>query len=88
MKRRVREDIRQFPLPDASNRVGLTTRRSRRTRRLIHLKTHEAVFAWMLQQLADAGVVEANAALRSIVRRDTGESYREFLTQLAQAACG
>ena len=50
----------------------------------------------MLQRLADAGLVkgktigidattlEANAALRSIVRRDTGESYQDFLTRLAQ----
>src|ERR1700681_4855952 len=30
--------------------------------------------------------VEANAALRSIVRRDTGESYQDFLTRLAQAS--
>jgi transposase len=69
-----------------------------RTRRLIDLETHEAVFIWMLQRLADAGLVkgttvgidattlEANAALRSIVRRDTGESYRDFLTKLAQAS--
>ena len=69
-----------------------------RTRRLIDLETHEAVFTWMLQQLADAGLVkgktvgidattlEANAALRSIVRRDTGESYQDFLTKLAQAS--
>ena len=52
----------------------------------------------MLQRLADAGLVkgktvgidattlEANAALRSIVRRDTGESYKDFLTKLAQAS--
>ena len=69
-----------------------------RTRRLIDLETHEAVFTWMLQRLADAGFVkgktvgidattlEANAALRSIVRRDTGESYHDFLTNLAQAS--
>ncbi len=69
-----------------------------RTRRLIDLETHEAVFTWMLQRLADAGLVkgktvgidattlEANAALCSIVRRDTGESYQEFLTKLAQAS--
>jgi transposase len=69
-----------------------------RTRRLIDLETHEAVFSWMLQRLADAGLVkgktvgidgttlEANAALRSIVRRDTGESYQDFLTKLARAA--
>ena len=69
-----------------------------RTRRLIDLETHQAVFTWILQRLADAGLVkgktvgidattlEANAALRSIVRRDTGEGYQEFLTQLAQAS--
>jgi transposase len=69
-----------------------------RTRRLIDLETHEAVFTWMLQRLADAGLVkgktvgidattlEANAALRSIVRRDTGERYQDFLTKLAKAS--
>ena len=34
----------------------------------------------------DATTLEANAALRHIVRRDTGESYQEFLTTLAQAS--
>ena len=69
-----------------------------RTRRLIDVETHREVFTWMLKRLAEAGLVqgktigidattlEANAALRSIVRRDTGESYQEFLTQLAQAS--
>ncbi len=69
-----------------------------RTRRLIDLETHQAVFTWVLQRLADAGLVkgktigldattlEANAALRSIVRRDTGESYEDFLTGLAHAS--
>lgn len=69
-----------------------------RTRRLIDVETHEAVFTWMLQRLAEAGLVkgktvgidattlEANAALRSIVRRDTGESYQNFLIKLAQAS--
>jgi transposase len=69
-----------------------------RTRRLIDLETHAAVFTWILQRLADAGLVkgktvgidattlEANAALRSIVRRDTGERYQDFLTKLAQAS--
>jgi transposase len=69
-----------------------------RTRRLIDLETHEAVFTWILQRLADAGLVkgktvgidattlEANAALRSIVRRDSGDSYQNFLTKLAQAS--
>ncbi|HJX22481.1 MAG TPA: hypothetical protein VJ454_15900, partial [Steroidobacteraceae bacterium] len=34
----------------------------------------------------DATTLEANAAMRSIVRRDTGESYQEFLSGLAQAS--
>ena len=31
----------------------------------------------------DATTLEANAAMRSIVRRDTGDNYQEFLTELA-----
>jgi transposase len=69
-----------------------------RTRRLIDLETHRAVFRWVLEGLGEAGLVkgqtlaidattlEANAALRHIVRRDTGESYQAFLTQLAHAS--
>lgn len=69
-----------------------------RTRRLIDVETHREVFTWILKRLAEAGLVkgktigmdattlEANAALRSIVRRDTGESYQEFLTQLGEAS--
>jgi transposase len=69
-----------------------------RTGRLIDLETHRAVFTWVLQCLSTAGLVkgktigvdattlEANAALRSIVRRDSGESYQEFLTNLAKAS--
>ena len=34
----------------------------------------------------DATTLEANAAMRSIVRRDTGESYDAFLTRLAEAS--
>jgi transposase len=69
-----------------------------RTRRLIDLDTHRAVFTWVLQVVGAAGLVkgktigvdattlEANAAMRSIVRRDTGEGYEEFLTGLAKAS--
>ncbi len=69
-----------------------------RTRRLIALETHRTVFTWVLQCLGSAGLVkgktigidattlEANAALRSIVRRDTGEEYEEFLAKLAKAS--
>jgi len=69
-----------------------------RTRRLIDLETHQAVFGWFVRVLARSGLVkgktlgidattlEANAALRSIVRRDTGESYDQFLERLAKAS--
>src|SRR5437879_2036024 len=69
-----------------------------RTRRLIDLETHRAVFTWVQERLVAAGLLtgrtvaidattlEANAAMRSIVRRDTGESYQEFLTRLAAAS--
>lgn len=69
-----------------------------RTRRLIALETHKEVFTWVLQLVAregllkgntigiDATTLEANAALRSIVRRDSGEKYEEFLKKLAEEA--
>ena len=69
-----------------------------RTRRLIDLETHRAIFTWVQQRLVEAGLLkgktvaidattlEANAAMRSIVRRDTGESYQAFLTGLAKAS--
>jgi len=69
-----------------------------RTRRLIDVATHEAVFSWVLKRVAESGLLngktigidattlEANAALRSIVRRDTEQGYEEFLTELAVAS--
>jgi transposase len=69
-----------------------------RTRRLIDLETHRAVFTWVQQRLVESGLLkgktvaidattlEANAAMRSIVRRDTGEGYQAFLTGLAKAS--
>jgi len=67
-----------------------------RTRRLIDLETHREVFTWVLRVVAESGLLkgqtiaidattlEANAALRSIVRRETGEGYQEFLLKLAR----
>jgi transposase len=69
-----------------------------RTRRLIDVEAHQAVFTWVQERLVeahllrgttlavDATTLEANAAMRSIVRRDTGESYQKFLTRLATAS--
>jgi transposase len=76
------------PVPDHS---WLSKTRSR-----LPLEVHEAVFGWVLQRLAehgllqgerigvDASTMEANAALRTIVRRDTSEGYRAMLARLAQ----
>jgi transposase len=69
-----------------------------RTRRLYWLETHKAVFKWVVRILTgegliegqtiaiDATTLEANAAMKSIVRRDNGQSYDEYLKELAQAA--
>jgi transposase len=68
-----------------------------RTRRLIDEASHQEVFGWVLKRLARGGLIkgktigidsttlEANAAMKSIVRRDTQESYTEYLKRLAQA---
>lgn len=68
-----------------------------RTRRLIGAETHQRVFGWVLERLAQGGLIkgktigvdsttlEANAAMKSIVRRDTGETYNGYLKRLAEA---
>jgi transposase len=67
-----------------------------KTRARLPIEVHEAVFAWVLERLAEHGLVkggrigvdastmEANAALRAIVRRDTSEGYRAMLERLAK----
>jgi len=67
-------------------------------RHRIDLETHQEVFCWVLKVVAEAGLLkgqtlgidattlEANAAMRSIVRRDTGASYAQFLEVLARAS--
>jgi transposase len=68
-----------------------------RTRRLIGAETHQRIFTWALERLAQGGLLkgktigvdsttlEANAAMKSIVRRDTGENYNGYLKRLAEA---
>src|SRR6266576_5355372 len=68
-----------------------------RTRRLIDGETHQRIFNWVLERLAQGGLIkgktigvdsttlEANAAMKSIVRRDTGENYNGYLKRLAEA---
>jgi transposase len=67
-----------------------------KTRRRLPHEVHESVFGWVLKLVAEQGLVtgkrigvdastmEANAALRTIVRRDDGRTYREMLTQMAK----
>lgn len=69
-----------------------------RIRGRLDQQTHGEVFRMVLLALREAGLLkgqtlgvdattlEANAALRSIVRRDTGQSYQDYLEQLAKAA--
>ncbi len=69
-----------------------------RIRQRLPLEVHEQMFALVLAiarkhkllrgqtLLIDATTLEANAAMRSIVRRDTGESYMEYLRKLAAEA--
>jgi transposase len=67
-------------------------------RQRLDLPTHQAAFQWVVQVLGrhgllkgktlgvDATTLEANAALRSIVRRDNGQKYEDFLKDLAKAS--
>ena len=67
-----------------------------RTRSRLPLSIHQEVFTWVLKVLSkeglvlggrigvDASTMEANAALKTIVRRDTGESYRQMLGRMAK----
>ena len=69
-----------------------------RIRHRLPMEVHTEVFNWILRVLCKAGLVngktlgvdattlEANAAMRSIVRRDTGEGYQAFLENLAKAS--
>src|ERR1700710_2131198 len=68
-----------------------------RTRRRIGAENHPRIFTWVLERLAQGGLIkgktigvdsttlEANAAMKSIVRRDTGETYTGYLKRLADA---
>jgi transposase len=67
-----------------------------KTRERLPHEVHETVFGWVLKLVAEKGLIrgkrigvdastmEANAALRTIVRRDDGRTYREMLTQMAK----
>ena len=87
--------LRDFLRLESRQRVPDHSWLSRTRARLPH-EVHAAVFDWVLALIAEAGLVkgerigvdastmEANAALRTIVRRDSGEGYREMLERLAE----
>jgi transposase len=67
-------------------------------RQRLPLELHEEVFAFVLRILVerglydgktlavDATMLEANAAMKSIVRRDSGEGWKQYIRRLAQEA--
>ena len=67
-----------------------------RTRSRLPVELHDKVFTWVLKRLAehglirgerigvDASTMQANAALRTLVRRDNGETHREMLKRMAK----
>ena len=70
------------------------TRVAQRLPREIHEALFQRVLAIAVQKnlvrgktvAVDSTTLEANAAMKSIVRRDTGDDYQAYLTKLAEAA--
>lgn len=87
--------LRDFLQLGPRDKVGDHSWLSKMRSRLPH-EVHEQVFGWILALVAghslvkgerigvDGSTMEANAALRSIVRRDSGETYDEMLRQMAK----
>ena len=87
--------LREFLRLASRDKVADHSWLSKTRSRLPH-EAHEKVFGWVLSLVAERGLVkgerigvdgstmEANAALRTIVRRDSGETYRQMLTQMAK----
>ena len=87
--------LREFLRLASRDKVADHSWLSKTRSRLPH-EVHEKVFGWVLSLVAERGLVkgerigvdgstmEANAALRTIVRRDSGETYRQMLTQMAK----
>src|SRR4029453_16030900 len=87
--------LREFLRLSSREKVPDHSWMSKTRSRLPH-EVHDKIFGWVLSLVAehdlvkaervgvDGSTMEANAALRAIVRRDTGESYREMLTRMAR----
>jgi transposase len=85
-------DFLAIPLgEDSPDHSSLSVIRNR-----LPLAVHQQVFTWILGLAGakkllkgktvgvDSTTLEADAAMRSIVRRDTGEDWKEYLTRLMQ----
>lgn len=87
--------LRDFLRLETTDRVPDHSWLSKTRSRLPH-EVHETVFGWVLSLIAEHGLVkgeqigvdastmEANAALKAIVRRATGETYRQMLQRMAE----
>jgi transposase len=87
--------LREFLRLTNREKVPDHSRMSKTRSRLPH-EVHDKVFGWVLALVAghdlvkgerigvDGSTMEANAALRTILRRDNGETYREMLKRMAQ----
>src|SRR6266851_69357 len=87
----LRDSLRLENREEVPDHSWLSKTRSRLTQ-----EVHETVFGWVLKLVAeqalvkgkrigvDASTMEANATVRTIVRRDDGRTYREMLTQMAK----
>ena len=87
--------LRDFLRLEATGRVSDHSWLSKRRSRLPHA-VHEMVFGWVPARIAghrlvqgerigvDASTREAHAALKAIVRRETGETCRQMLQRMAE----
>jgi len=69
-----------------------------KTRQRLPLEVHQEVFSLILEVIDQKGLLKgrvlgvdstflrADASMKAIVRRDTGENYKEFITRLAEEA--
>ena len=67
-----------------------------RTRSRLPLEVHDEIFQWVIHAISQAGLIqgkrigvdsstmEANAAMRNIVRKDTGEGYNAMLERMGK----
>lgn len=91
--RSLQEFLGYLPTEETPDHSSLT-----RVRERLPEAVHEEVFAFILKLAAAKGLIggktvavdstllEANAAMKTITRRDTGDDYKEYLKKLAKEA--